>query len=66
MIDDGGDDGELDAVDPLAGAALTVGAVVVPAPSTTSTWLAATDALAADLTPNAEAMRLALAASPVP
>ena len=66
MIDDGGDDGELDAVDPLAGAALTVGAVVVPAPSTTSTWFAATDALAADVTPNAEAMRLALAASPVP
>ena len=60
--DDEGDDG----LGVVAVAALMVGTVVVSAPIRTSTWLAATEALAAAVTPNAEAIRLALAASPVP
>ena len=60
----GEDDGELGLLLLLAGR--TVGAVVVSAPIRTSTWFAATEVLAAAVTPNADAIRLALAASPVP
>ncbi len=63
MTDVGEDEGELEL---LLLAGLMVGAVVVSAPIRTSTWFGATEAPAAAVTPNAEAIRLALAASPVP
>ena len=63
MTDDGEADGALDG---LAVGAVKVGTAEVSAPIRTSMWFVATVALAADMAPNAAAIWLALAASPVP